>query len=272
MRGAFEGGKGMAVSMRANAADAGRWFRRFNASAGTRRRLICFHHAGGGPSLFRDWHQHLTPYTEIWAAAIPGREIRAAEPPLYRLDTLALMLVEALPLDLPFAFFGHSLGGVVAFEVARQLHERRLPLPQRLFVSACPAPQLCRRERSRATLSDAELLRMLESFGGTPKEILGHPDYLQMVLSVLRADFNLIDSYVVPEGSALRLPITAYAGTADAHITPSRILAWQHWASPGFACRSFEGDHFYLNHQRAALIDDLLSRWSGDEARRAMRA
>ena len=75
-----------------------------------------------------------------------------------------------------------------------------------------------------------------------------------------------IDSYVVPDGSVLRLPITAYAGTADTHITPSRILAWERWALPGFACRSFEGDHFYLNHQRGALIDDLLARWSNGEA------
>ncbi|MFC3653376.1 thioesterase II family protein [Dyella humi] len=258
----------MVVNMRASAIDPGRWFRRFGASAGARRRLICFHHAGGGPSLFRDWQQHVAPYTEVWAAAIPGRETRFAEPPLYRLDTLAMMLADMLPLDLPFAFFGHSLGGVVGFEVARQLHERRLPLPKRLFVSACPAPQLCRRERSRATLNDTELLRTLESFGATPSEILGHPEYLKVVLSVLRADFNLIDSYVVPEGSAFRLPITAYAGTADAHITPTRILAWERWALPGFACRSFEGDHFYLNHQRIALIDDLFARWREDGAQR----
>jgi surfactin synthase thioesterase subunit len=183
-----------------------------------------------------------------------------------------MMLVDAMPLDLPFAFFGHSLGGVLAFEVARQLHERRLPLPQRLFVSACPAPQLCRREKSRATLSDAELLQTLERFGGTPKEILGHPEYLQMVLSVLRADLNLIDSYVAPEGSGFRLPITAYAGSADTHITPMRILAWERWALPGFVCRSFEGDHFYLNHQRTALIDDLLARWSEGDVRNVARA
>ncbi|GLQ87377.1 thioesterase II family protein [Dyella flagellata] len=258
----------MAVSMRASAVDPGRWFRRFGAHTGTRRRLICFHHAGGGPSSFREWQRYVAPHTEVWAAAIPGRETRFAERPLYRLDTLAMLLADVMPLDLPFAFFGHSVGGVVAFEVARQLHERRLPLPQRLFVSACCAPQLCRREKSRASLSDAELLHTLQSYAATSKEVLGHPEYLQMVLSVLRADFNLVDSYAVPEGCTLRLPITAYAGTADKHITPTRILAWERWALPGFACRSFDGDHFYLNHQRVALIDDLLARWSHHAAMR----
>jgi len=261
----------MTVSTRASAVDPGRWFRRYAIGSGARRRLICFHHAGGGPSLFREWHQHVTPYNEVWAVAIPGRETRVAERPLYRLDTLAMALVDAMPLDLPFAFFGHSLGGVMAFEVARQLHERKLALPQRLFVSACPAPQLCRREKSRATLSDTELLRVLESFSATPKEILGHPEYLQMVLSVLRADFNLIDSYVAPEGSAFRLPITAYVGTSDIHVTPTRILAWERWALPGFSCRSFEGDHFYLNQQRTVLIDDLLGRWRDGDALRTTK-
>lgn len=259
------------MNMRATATDPGRWFRRFGTSAGARRRLICFHHAGGGPSLFWEWHRHVTPGTEVWAAAIPGRETRFAETPLDRLDALAALLAEAMPLDLPFAFFGHSLGGVVGFEVARQLHERGRPAPQHLFVSACPAPQLCLRDRSRATLSDAELLRTLQNFGATPKEILEHPDYRQMVLSVLRADFNLIDSYVAPEGTELLFPITAYAGADDPHIHPERILAWERWALPGFACRSFEGDHFYLNHHRAALIDDLLERWTDGDALRMAR-
>jgi surfactin synthase thioesterase subunit len=201
----------------------------------------------------------------VWATALPGREIRFAEVPLDRMDVLAAMLVEALPLDLPFAFFGHSLGGVVAFEVARQLRERGLPEPTRLFVSACPAPHLCLRDRSRATLSDDELLRTLESFGATPKEILGHPEYLQMVLPVLRADFNVIDRYMVPEGSEVRFPITSYAGSSDPYVPPERMMAWERWATPGFTCRSFVGDHFYLNHQRVMLIGDLLTHWNDDD-------
>lgn len=254
----------MAVDMRASAIDPGRWFRRFGASTGARRRLICFHHAGGGPSLFSDWHRHVTAGTEVWAVATPGREMRFAEAPLDRMDELAAMLIEALPLDLPFAFFGHSLGGVASFEVARQLHERGLPEPVRLFVSASYAPHMCLRERSRATLSDAELLRTLESFGATPKEILGHPDYLQMVLRVLRADFNLIDNYVAPD-SELRFPITAYAGAADPHVPVQRMDEWMRWATPSFICRSFDGDHFYLNPQRVPLIHDLLARWNDDD-------
>lgn len=256
----------MSVNMRASLTDQGLWFRRFNVHSGGRRRLICFHHAGGGPSLFRDWHRYVTPDTEVWAAAIPGREARFAEPPIEQLDVLAAILTEMLPLDLPFAFFGHSLGSLVGFEVARQLHQRGLIVPQHLFVSASPAPQLCWRTPSRAMLSDADLLRVLGSYNGTPKEIFAYPDYLRMVLPALRADLNLIDSYIVPEDSKVRLPITAYAGTEDAHIQLAQVLAWERWAISGFICHPFEGDHFYLNHHRAELINDLLGRWSNDEA------
>ncbi|MFC5743979.1 thioesterase II family protein [Dyella tabacisoli] len=249
------------VNMRTDAKQPGRWFRCFGASPNARRRLICFHHAGGGASLFREWHRHCSPDTEVWAVAIPGRETRITEKPVDQLSALAGLLVQALPQELPFAFFGHSLGAVVSFELARQLHERRLAVPQHLFVSACTAPQLCRRDRSRAHLSDAELLRLLQGFGGTPKEILGHPGYLEMVLSVLRADFNLIDEYIVPEGCDVRFPMTAYAGSSDANIRLDKILAWDRWATRDFVCHQFDGDHFYLNEHREALIKDVLSRW-----------
>ncbi|HEV2682062.1 MAG TPA: thioesterase domain-containing protein, partial [Rhodanobacter sp.] len=246
------------VNMRTNVTCPNRWFKCFGESPYARRRLICFHHAGGGASLFREWRRYFFPDTEVWAVTIPGRETRITEKPVDQLRTLAGMLMEALPLDLPFAFFGHSLGAVVGFELARQLHERRLAVPQHLFVSACSAPHLCRRDKSRANLGDAELLRLLEGFGGTPKEILGHSEYLEMVFSTLRADFNLIDGYFVPDGCDVRFPITAYVGSSDVHVRPDKVLAWDRWATHDFSCHSFDGDHFYLTQHREALIKDLL--------------
>lgn len=251
----------MGANMRAGAKHQGLWFKRFAESPSVRYRLICFHHAGSGPSLFREWHRYCPSDIEVWAVALPGREARILEQPVGQLLALAGSLVEALPLDLPFAFFGHSLGAVVSFELARQLHERRLAVPQHLFVSACSAPHLCRRDISRANLGDTELLRLLEGFGGTPKEILWHSEYLEMVLPILRADFNLIDEYFVPDGCDVRFPITAYAGSSDVNVQLDKILAWDRWAMYGFACHSFDGDHFYLIQHREALIKDLLRRW-----------
>lgn len=238
-----------------------RWFKRFGKSVVARRRLFCFHHAGGGPSLFREWHNDVPLDTEVLAVALPGREARMAEQPMTPLPALVDRLVEALPVDLPFAFFGHSLGAIVSFELARQLHVRRLPVPQHLFVSASSAPHLCRRSISRAQLSDAELLRLLDGFGGTPREILEHPELRDMVLSTLRADFNLIDEYSVPDGDPTRFPITAYIGTDDNNVSLDRIMAWECWATDDFSFYPFAGDHFYLIRQRRALIGNLFSKW-----------
>jgi len=238
-----------------------RWFKRYGQSAAVHRRLVCFHHAGGGPSLFREWHKDFPPHTEVLAVATPGRETRFKEKPVTDMRVLVDMLVQVLPLDLPFAFFGHSLGAVIGFELARQLHERGQPVPERLFVSASPAPHLCRREISRARLGDTELLQLLERFGGTPMEVLEHPELRQIVLSTLRADFNLIDEYSVPDDCAMRLPITAYAGIDDSHISLDRIQAWERWATDGFSCHAFAGDHFYLLRDRRALTASMLTVW-----------
>lgn len=237
------------------------WFKRFGKNVVARRRLFCFHHAGGGPSLFREWQNDVPPGTEVLAVALPGREGRIAEKPVTQLHTLVDMLVKVLPTDLPFAFFGHSLGAIVGFELARQLHERRMPVPQHLFISASSAPHLCRRSISRAQLGDAELLRLLEGFGGTPREVLEHPELRAMVLATLRADFNLIDEYSVPDGYTARLPITAYGGTVDHNVSFDRIMAWDRWGTDDFSFHPFEGDHFYLIRQRRPLIGSLLGKW-----------
>jgi surfactin synthase thioesterase subunit len=118
-------------------------------------------------------------------------------------------------------------------------------------------------------LGDTEILQLLEGFSGTPKEILGHPEYLEMVMSILRADFNLIDEYFVPDGCDVRFPITAHAGSRDVNVPLDKILAWGRWAMYGFTCHSFDGDPFYLTQHREALIQDLLNRWRKSIASKA---
>jgi medium-chain acyl-[acyl-carrier-protein] hydrolase len=204
--------------------------------------------------VFRDWQKSCGLRTEVWAIASPGREMRWGEKPIDDMTVLVDRLVDALPLDKPFAFFGHSLGALVSFEAARRLSAKGAPIPQRLFVSGCPAPHVSRRTDSRGRISDKEMRRELLSMGGTPSEILDNPDILAAFMPVLLADFKLADEYVPPKGYT-RFPITAYGGAADAEVPLGKLRAWEHWV------REFEGDHFYLIGHRQPLVEDLLRRW-----------
>ncbi|MGF6726219.1 medium-chain acyl-[acyl-carrier-protein] hydrolase [Paraburkholderia sp. GAS41] len=238
------------------------WYRRFGDGIGVKQRLICFHHAGGSASAFRDWWPDCPLGTEILAAALPGREARIAEPPVDRIQLLVKHLVDALPLDRPFAFFGHSFGALVAFEVARQLGERGKSRPDHLFVSACRAPHLPPAEPNQGELDNTALIDKLLKLGGMPREILEMPEFAAMLYPVLRADLRIVDSYIAHESGELGIPITAYTGSHDESVAFPDIAAWAEHSRPGdFAIRSFEGDHFYLKAHRTSLVTDILARW-----------
>jgi medium-chain acyl-[acyl-carrier-protein] hydrolase len=238
------------------------WFCRFGDGGDVDRRVICFHHAGGGASAFRDWWRDCPRGTEILAASLPGREARLSEPPLDRMEPLAEHLVDALPVDKPFVFFGHSFGAFVAFEVARQLAGRDKPQPEHLFVSACRAPHRSLSEKTHDELDDAQLSDKIFRLGGTPREVIESPGFAEMLFPALRADLRIADRYRVPATAERTVPITAYAGTRDEGIGETEIAAWRDHSTQGrFTMRSFEGDHFYLVPHRTTLIADLLSRW-----------
>lgn len=221
-----------------------------------RLRLFCFPYAGGGSWVFRNWADGL-PDVEVWAVQLPGRERRIREAPIGSIATLADRAVAGLLplLTGPYAFFGHSMGAMVGFEVARRLRQRP---PAKLIVSAQSAPQLPReREVVRHLLPDAELIDELSRLGGTPPEVLENKELLELLLPVIRADFEAVETYEYTDERPLACPIAAYGGLQDVHIPAENIEAWR--AQTTGACRShfFDGDHFYLNPLRAELLAEL---------------
>lgn len=210
-------------------------------------RLFCFPHAGAGGSAFRGWAQRLPASVQPIAIELPGRESRIREAPLVEmrsvLDALARIVVESGPS--PFAFFGHSLGALIAFELTRALRRTGAPLPAALIVSGCTAPHLRGQHRRLSLLPDGEFLDALRQFNGLPRELLELPELLDLVLPTLRADFQLLDSYVYEDDRPLPCPLVAYGGLADA--TVADIDLWQEHAAGPFTARRFPGDHFYLH-------------------------
>ena len=240
---------------------AGNWFSSLDERPGAKVRLFCFPHAGAGASAFRGWR--LPAEIAVCPVMLPGRESRIAETPF---DSMA-PLVEALSqsvgphLERPFVFFGHSMGAVIAFELARSLRRTGRPLPLYLLVSGARAPQFRRGHVPPPPPSDTELLDQLRHLDGTPREVLGNDELMRMMLPAMRADTTLYRNYIYVEEPPLACPIRAYGGSDDPNISRAQLEAWAAETTADFKLRMFPGGHFYLNSNQAeflaALAEDL---------------
>lgn len=227
------------------------------------RRLFCFPFAGGGATAFRGWQAGL-PDVEVVALQLPGRERRLREEPLRSVDELVPRLDEAIAglVDLPFAFYGHSMGAVAAFELARRLRQQSLPMPQHLFLAARGAPQLERKAPPYDELSDLEFVDEINRrYGGIPVAILREPELMKLFLPAIRADFSILESYKYVEGPPLDCPITAFGGALDKEIKTAAIQGWQQQTTGPFVFHEIPGDHFFLHTYRDQLLETVRALW-----------
>jgi medium-chain acyl-[acyl-carrier-protein] hydrolase len=218
-------------------------------------RLFCFPYAGGAASLFRTWHR-LADTVEIYPIQLPGRANRYSEPPFSRVQDLVEQLAPAIAkyLDKSFAFFGHSMGAILSFEVARWLRRHGKVLPRRLFVSARRAPQIPDTEPLRYLLSDADLITSLSELNGIPEELIDNDDLLRFALPAIRADLELVETYAYREEAPLTCPITAFGGLNDNEESPEMIDDWRRQTSGGFSMHIISGDHFYIHSREEELL------------------
>lgn len=213
-----------------------------------RLRLFCFPYAGAGALIFRTWPDGFPADVEVCSIQLPGRGTRLMERPFTQLSSLVEALAEALVplLDKPFAFFGHSLGALVSFELARRIRGQYGVHPVRLFVSAGRAPQIPNRDAPLHTLPETEFLAELRRLNGTPGELLDHKELMEIMLPVLRADFAMFETYVYSTGAPLNCPISAFGGLQDRRVSKSDLEAWRIQTGVSFSLRMLPGDHFFL--------------------------
>jgi surfactin synthase thioesterase subunit/glycosyltransferase involved in cell wall biosynthesis len=228
------------------------WFP--NAAASTAPRLFCFPHAGGGAMQ--------PPALSGWTAVgvrLPGREARLAEAPFERMGSLVAALADNIDgyLGEPFAFFGHSMGAVVAFELARELGRRSRPLPAMLIASGARAPQFRRHYVPPPAPSREAFLEELRRLEGIPAEALRDPALLRAILPALEADATLYRHYIYAEGPPLPFPMRAYGGAYDPNIRREHLDGWAEQTSASFGVRVFPGGHFYLTTAREAFLEAL---------------
>jgi medium-chain acyl-[acyl-carrier-protein] hydrolase len=212
-------------------------------------RLFCLPYAGGSASIYRSWQGVAPRHIQVCALELPGRGRLMRQPPFMRIAPLIRAIgnsIEAAP-DRPFALFGHSMGGLIAFELARSLRERGAPEPAHLFVSATAAPSTPATGQKFAVATDAELKKKLRDLNGTPEELLENEELMALLLPMFRADFSVLENYEYREEPPLAVPITVFAGRSDAIVQPSDLPGWRRQSTGGTRLHFFPGDHFFVH-------------------------
>lgn len=233
------------------------WISTFlKGNAPARFRLFCFPFAGGGAAFYRTWPNNLPDGVEVSAIRPPGRETRLREQPHARLSSLVEAAAEALAptLDLPYAFFGHSMGGLLAYELARHFRARAFPPPARLFISGYRAPH---RPAHHPPVHQADapvILKRLRNLNGTPAAFFDNEELVEMMLPGIRADFSVLETYVFRADEPLDCPISAFGGYQDSEASEADVNAWHSYTSESFTLRMIPGGHFFvISHQDEVL-------------------
>jgi medium-chain acyl-[acyl-carrier-protein] hydrolase len=224
------------------------------------RTLFCIPHAGGGTAVYRDWTGDLAPEAIVKRLQLPGRESRFGEPALTTLDAALADLFRAAIPDLsgPFALFGHSMGALLAFELAHKLRESTAQEPVHLFVSACRAPHFPPLPAPYSDLPQKDFIDIIDRrYGGIPSVLLVDDGLMKALLPAIRADFKILERYRASDRQPLNCPISVFGGRDDTATPLSTLEAWREYTTHDFHLSMFDGGHFYLNSQKSLLIDQI---------------
>lgn len=232
------------------------WLVYHKPNPSARLRLFCLPYAGGAAAIFREWSARLPLPVEICPVELPGRGRRIREQPSTHLPSLVGAMSEALLpyMDMPFALLGHSMGALLGFELARRLRREGGPAPQALFVSGRRAPHLPNTDPVTYDLPAPEFLRTLRELNGTPSEVLESPELIELMLPVLRADFEICERYAYTPEPPLNSPIGACGGLQDGGVPASSLHEWRAQTTGDFSVRMVPGDHFFINTHQSVFL------------------
>jgi medium-chain acyl-[acyl-carrier-protein] hydrolase len=232
------------------------WFDYFKPRPNAALRLFCLPYAGGNGGIFRNWADSLPPFIEVCPIQLPGRGSRLREPPFTSMTLLVDAIETAIAgyLDKPFALFGHSMGAAINFELVHKLRSKRGLEPVQLFVAGRKAPHLAGSEERTFKLPEPEFIRKLQRLEGTPTEVFENQELLGLVLPLLRADFELVQTAEYVVRPQLRCPITALGGVADNSVSREDLQGWSEHTSGRWHLSMFPGNHFFLHPHEPEVL------------------
>ena len=223
-----------------------------------RVRLYCFPYAGGNASIFNSWTQ-ISREVEISAISLPGRWLRQSEDAISCMQTICLELADAIrdDSDVPYAFFGHSMGGILAYLVAQELRTHGAMLPDHIFVSGCQAPHTVSKFSSRKRVDEMhpdELFGYISLLAGTPLELLADEFMRERIASAIVPDLIAIDNWCYVESKPLPKSITVFAGCRDPVVKANLAREWRRHTSCDFSFYLLNGDHFFINDEEVKIL------------------
>jgi len=223
-------------------------------------RLFCLPFAGGGASVYRSWSNHLGPKLEVCPIQLPGRENRISTPAINDSRRLAEMIANQLSLYLskPYLIYGHSMGGLLAYEVLKHLQDQGHALPVTAFIGAHRAPHLPPRRQSFLDLGDRDFIDKISSFGGFDQEVLASQELVDFVLPTLRADFSVCDGYQYAGTTPLECPFVVFSGKTDPEVPPTDMDAWSQHTTYPLQHISLDAGHFFLKTHVTELLEKIM--------------
>ena len=221
-------------------------------------RLFCFPYAGGGAAAFRKWPASLPDSVALCGVQPPGRENRISEEPIADVHELVAQLLPSFVpwFDKPFVFYGHSTGGLVAFELIRELRRQQMPLPLHLVVSGARAPHIPEPSPLHHLPKEA-FIQELRRFSGTPDTVLENSELMEIYIPILRADLAVEENYTLKEAAPINIPITAIYGIEDEEAPKSVMAPWKRYTTDSFELIGLQGGHFFINTARKTFLSCL---------------
>jgi medium-chain acyl-[acyl-carrier-protein] hydrolase len=235
------------------------WIKKTRQNPNAALRLFCLPYAGGWSQIYRPWINHLSSDIELCLIELPGRGPRLSESPITNLSVLVEEIVMNIHtyLDRPFAFFGHSMGALLSFELARSLRQQGYPAPRHLFVSGHRAPHLMLDRIPIHSLPEPEFIEEVRQLEGTPDAVLDNAELRELVFPALRADFQAIETYRYRHCEPLDCPITVFGGLQDVGVDIVALEGWRQYTTKKFGLQLFKGNHFFLHEAQSLILQEI---------------
>lgn len=223
-------------------------------------RLFCLPHAGGTSTAFREWADWLPGVIELCIVEIPGHGYRLNEALIHRLPPLVQQVAQDIQpyLDKPFAIFGHSMGNLLGFELSHYLQNYYQKTPIHLFLSGRGAPHLPSREEPIHQLPEDQFIHKITEYNGTPKEVIQHKELMDLMLPILRTDFEVCETYQFSPKPPFNFPLTIFGGLSDQGASKPDLQEWNRYTNSSFSLRMFPGDHFFIFSAQKQLLQAIV--------------